>query len=88
MKEKPRRRITLMSSFNEIVTAQMGNRMYLYGYDDRSVIPPAPPLSTAGFWIDRYIFNDDVNGFSFISDICFLQCTNEKSHSVDSMQCP
>jgi hypothetical protein len=31
----------------------------------RAVIPPAPPVS-------RKIFKDDVNGFSSISDICFM----------------
>jgi hypothetical protein len=66
-----------MSSFNEIATDQMGNRMYLYGYDDRSVIPPAPTTFYSRL-LDRYIFKDDVNGFSFISDICFLQYAQMK----------
>jgi hypothetical protein len=34
----------------------------------RGVAPPAPTLSTAGF----LIFEDDVNGFSSTTDICFM----------------
>jgi hypothetical protein len=65
---KPRRRITVTSSLNEISTDQLGNILWWWGEEDIS--PPTrhhPFLKKAS----GQIFKDDGNGFSSSSDICF-----------------
>jgi hypothetical protein len=47
MKETPRRRITATSSFHEISTDQLGNRVVVRG---EALLFPHP--SEAGFWTD------------------------------------
>jgi hypothetical protein len=49
MKETSRRRITVMSSLQEISTNQLGNRLVVRW---EALLRPPPSLSTAGFWID------------------------------------
>jgi hypothetical protein len=65
IKEISRRRITVTSSLKEISTDQVGKR-------GEALLFPPPTLYTAGFWI---YFKEDVNGFSSISDICFVHRT-------------
>jgi hypothetical protein len=47
MEETPRRRITVTSSFHEISTDQLGNRVVVRG---EALLIPHP--SEAGFWTD------------------------------------
>jgi hypothetical protein len=61
--------MTVTSSFNDISTDQLGYKVVLRGEEGVTLPPPSPPLSKA----DRY--EDDVNGFSSISDICSMALT-------------
>jgi hypothetical protein len=66
MKETPRRRIPVTSSFfNEMPMDQLGNRVVVMGEE---LLHPPPPLSTAGF---NQIFNRRRELFSSTSEICF-----------------
>jgi hypothetical protein len=67
MKETLRRRISVMSSLNEISKDQLRNRLAVRGKECHC-IHPLPPLSTA---TSGELLKDDVNGFSSASDICF-----------------
>jgi hypothetical protein len=67
MNETPRRRITFTSSLNELSTDQLGNRV---GDEGEAVLRPF--LQQAS----RQILQDDVNGFSSTSDICFIIRSN------------
>jgi hypothetical protein len=55
-----------MSSSNEISTDKLGNRVVVMG----GFITPTPRPSLPQASVQ--IFKDDVNGFSSISDICFV----------------
>ncbi len=51
MKETPRRKITVMSSFNEISTDQLGNRVVVR---EGGVTPPVPTPFYSSL-VDRYL---------------------------------
>ncbi len=68
VKWMPRRRITVTSSFNEIPTDQLGNRLMVRG--ECITTPPAPlTLYTGGFWTD---IQRRHKRFSSILVICFM----------------
>jgi hypothetical protein len=69
MKETPRRRIPVTPSLKHIQSFLGRNMVVMRGV---GVTPSAPPFSAAGFWASGLIYKDDVNGFSTISDICFI----------------
>jgi hypothetical protein len=68
MKETSRRRITVTSSLNEITTDQLGNRVVARGGGRCLSARPHPFLQQASGQISK----DNVNGFFFTSDICFM----------------
>jgi hypothetical protein len=73
MKETLRRKITVTSSFNEVFTDQMGNRVAVRGRGDVTL--------SASFYkqASGQRFKDDVNGFSSTANIFLHVHTNRQS---------
>jgi hypothetical protein len=81
MREIPRKRIT---SLNELSTDQLGNRLVVKGgCRGRHYSARPPPLSTEQ--APGQIFEDDVNGFSSTSVICFMSQTYDVSPNLPSL---
>jgi hypothetical protein len=70
MRETPRKRITVTSSFKGRSMYQLGNRVVAW---EKGVTPPAPHNFLSFYkQASGQMFKDDVNGFSSTTIICFM----------------